>query len=95
LVIQPKLLLLDEPTSALDAGLASHVLGVLAELALNNRITILMVNHQLDMAQIFCTRVLYLQGGQLFQDAPVTQVDWKQLRERLVQAEAQASQEWL
>jgi D-methionine transport system ATP-binding protein len=52
-----------------------------------------MVNHQLDMAQLFCSRVLYLQGGQLLQDAPVTQIDWKQLRETLVKAE-QASQDW-
>jgi D-methionine transport system ATP-binding protein len=95
LLIQPKILLLDEPTSALDAGLASHVLSVLADLALKGKIAILMVNHQLDMAQLFCTRVLYLQNGQLLQDASVAQIDWKQLRETLVQAEAQASQEWL
>jgi D-methionine transport system ATP-binding protein len=95
LVIQPKILLLDEPTSALDAGLASHVLGVLANLAVKDKMTILMVNHQLDMAQRFCTRMLYLQEGQLLQDAPVSQINWEQLRDTLVQAEAQASQEWL
>jgi D-methionine transport system ATP-binding protein len=95
LVSQPKILLLDEPTSALDAGIASHVLGVLAGLAEKDKITILMVNHQLDMAQRFCTRVLYLQEGQLLQDVPASQMNWEQLRETLVQAEAQASQEWL
>jgi D-methionine transport system ATP-binding protein len=94
LVIQPKILLLDEPTSALDAGLASHVLGVLADLAVKDKIAILMVNHQLDMAQLFCNRVLYLQGGQLLQDAPVAQIDWKQLRENLVKTSEQASQDW-
>ena len=57
--------------------------------------TILMINHQLDMAQLFCTRVLYLQEGQLLQDTPVAQIDWTQLRETLVQAEARASQEWI
>ena len=95
LLTQPKILLLDEPTSALDAGTASHVLRVLADLAAKDKITILMVNHQLDIAELFCSRVLYLQSGQLLQDTPVTQIDWKQLRETLVQAEAQASQEWL
>lgn len=95
LVIQPKILLLDEPTSALDAGIASHVLGVLADIAQKSEMAVLMVNHQLDMAQLFCTRVLYLQAGQLQQDAPIAQVDWKQLRENLVQAEAQAAQDWL
>ncbi len=94
LVIQPKILLLDEPTSALDAGRASQVLGVLADLAHTEKMTILMVNHQLDMAQLFCTRVLYLQDGELKQDTPVAQIDWKRLRETLVQAEAQASQDW-
>jgi D-methionine transport system ATP-binding protein len=95
LVAQPKILLLDEPTSALDAGTASQVLGVLTDLAEKDRITILMVNHQLDMAQLFGTQVLYLQDGQLLQDIPAEQIDWKQLRATLVQAEAKAAQEWL
>jgi D-methionine transport system ATP-binding protein len=95
LATQPKILLLDEPTSALDAGLASHVLSVLADLAEKGNLAILMVNHQLDMAQLFCRRILYFQEGQLLQDAPATQIDWKQLRESLVQAEAQAAQDWI
>jgi D-methionine transport system ATP-binding protein len=95
LVTQPKILLLDEPTSALDAGTASHVLNVLADLTQKDRMTIVMVNHQLDMAHRFCTRVLYLQEGQLLQDTPVSQINWEHLRDTLVQAEAQSSQEWL
>lgn len=95
LVIQPKILLLDEPTSALDAGTASKVLQVLADLAQKGNMTILMVNHQLDMAERFCTRVLYFQNGQLLQDSLAAQVNWEQLRETLVRAEAQASQDWL
>lgn len=95
LVIQPKILLLDEPTSALDAGIASRVLRVLADLTDKGTMSILMVNHQLDMAQLFCTRVLYLQEGQLLQDTPAEQIDWQHLRERLVRAETQAAQEWL
>jgi D-methionine transport system ATP-binding protein len=39
--------------------------------------------------------MLYLQNGQLLQDISSEQIDWKQLRETLVQAEAQAAQEWL
>lgn len=95
LVIQPKILLLDEPTSALDVGTASHVLNVLTDLTLKDKITIVMVNHQLDMAERFCTRVLYLQSTQLLQDALATQINWQQLRETLVQAETQASQDWV
>ncbi|NEP58142.1 MAG: ATP-binding cassette domain-containing protein [Symploca sp. SIO2G7] len=95
LVAQPKILLLDEPTSALDAGTASRLLSSLTELALKDKMTIVMINHQLDLAQLFCTRVLYLQDSQLLQDTPANQIDWQQLQEQLMQAEAQAAQEWV
>lgn len=96
LVIQPNILLLDEPTSALDAGRAAHLLQVLTELASSNQTTILMVNHQLELAQLFCTRVIHLQHGQLIQDLPNSvELNWTKLRESLVQAEAQAAEEWL
>lgn len=94
LVCQPKVILLDEPTSALDAGTASHVLTLLANLANEHQITVLMVNHQLDMAKLFCNRVLYLQEGQLQQDTSATQIDWKQLQDTLLQAKAKVAQEW-
>lgn len=94
LVIQPKILLFDEPTSALDAGRASNLLQVLTQLAHSGQTTILMVNHQLDIAQQFCTRVLHLQQGQLVQDVPNSeQLDWAKLRD-LSQAEAEAAEEW-
>ncbi len=94
LVVQPRIVLLDEPTSALDAGIASQVIRVFTDLAQKEQITILMVNHQLDMAELFCNRLLYLQDTQLLQDTTAEQINWQQLRERLVQAEAKASQEW-
>lgn len=95
LVIQPKILLFDEPTSALDIGRASRLLQVLTQLAQSSQTTILMVNHQLELAQQFCTRVLHLQDGQLIQDvANSEQMDWAKLRETLIRAEAQASEEW-
>ncbi|MGK7875680.1 MAG: ATP-binding cassette domain-containing protein [Xenococcaceae cyanobacterium] len=94
LVMQPKILLLDEPTSALDAGSASHLLEVLTLLVTSGKTTILMVNHQLELAQQFANRVLYLQKGQLLEDTPVTQLDWTKLRDNLVRAKAKAANEW-
>jgi D-methionine transport system ATP-binding protein len=94
LVAQPKILLLDEPTSALDAGRASHVVQVLTQLSQQGNTTILMVNHQLDLAQQFSTRVLYLQDGSLISDTPSEQMNWPKLREALIQAEAKAAEEW-
>jgi len=75
LVIQPKILLLDEPTSALDAGRASHLLQVLT-LATSSQTTILMVNHQLELAELFSTQVLHLQHGRLIQNASNLALDW-------------------
>lgn len=96
LVIQPKILLLDEPTSALDAGRASHLMQVLTQLVESRQTTVLMVNHQLELAQLFCTRVLYLQHGQLVQNTPNSQAfDWDGLRKALIQAEAQTAEEWI
>ncbi|MBE9190825.1 ATP-binding cassette domain-containing protein [Gloeocapsopsis crepidinum LEGE 06123] len=92
LVIQPKILLLDEPTSALDAGRTSHLVEVLTDLA--TQTTILMVNHQLEIAELFCTRVLYFQQGRLIQDEPASSINWHKLRESLIQAEAKAVAEW-
>jgi len=66
LVIQPKILLLDEPTSALDAGRASRLLQVLT-LATSSQTTILMVNHQLELAQLFA---IALTARSLIQNAP-------------------------
>ena len=95
LVMQPKILLLDEPTSALDAGNANHLVAVLTQLSNDAETTILMVNHQLELAQKFANRVLYLQDGQLREETCASQLDWSRLRENLVRAEAQSVEEWL
>ncbi len=95
LVMQPQILLLDEPTSALDAASAAKLIEVLTLLATSSQTTIIMVNHQLELAQKFAHRVLYLQQGQLLEDMPATQLDWVKLRKNLVEAEAKAAEEWI
>ncbi len=94
LAMEPKVLLLDEPTSALDLGRANHLLGVLGELANNTETTIIMVNHQLELAQQFANRILYLESGKLLEDSFVEKVDWKKLRQNLIEAETRITQEW-
>lgn len=89
LLIQPKILLLDEPTSALDTGTASHLMQVLTQLSQTHQTTILMVNHQLELAQMFCTRLLHLQKGNLFVNQTASEIDWIELRKSLIQAAAQ------
>jgi D-methionine transport system ATP-binding protein len=94
LISQPKVLLLDEPTSALDAGRSAYLLTLLAELATTQQLTIVMVNHQLDLAEQFCDRVLQLQQGRLVQDQPIAQVNWSEIKQTLIDAETHAVEEW-
>jgi D-methionine transport system ATP-binding protein len=94
LMMQPKLLLLDEPTSALDAGRGTNLIRILIDLAETLQMPVIMANHQLELAEQFCSRLLYMQNGQILQDMPASQVNWQELREKLIQAEVQDVKEW-
>ncbi|MGB3758801.1 MAG: ATP-binding cassette domain-containing protein, partial [Rivularia sp. (in: cyanobacteria)] len=88
LVIQPKIILLDEPTSNLDSVTAERIIEILNQLYEKHQTTILMVNHQLNLAQMFCTRLFYLQQGRLIKNQTASQINWNNLQETLKQAEA-------
>ncbi len=94
LVIQPPILLLDEPTSSLDAGRGDNLMEILRTFSQTHQTTILMVNHQLNLAEQFSDRLLYLQQGKLLQDQATCDTNWAQLHQTLLQAEKQAAQEW-
>lgn len=94
LIIQPKVLLLDEPTSALDAGRGDHLLNVLQTLAQATSTTILIVSHDLELVQQFCSQLLYLQQGQLTQSLSADQVNWSTLKQTLIDEETEAAEEW-
>jgi D-methionine transport system ATP-binding protein len=94
LVIQPKLLLLDEPTSALDAGRGFQLVEVLRSLAQTTALTVVMVNHQLDLMQQFCDRLLSLRQGQVTMLAAAEQVDWEEVKQGLIEVERQEAEDW-
>jgi D-methionine transport system ATP-binding protein len=93
MAIEPKILLLDEPTSALDSGKGAQLLKALQLLA-DKGTTILMANHQLEIAREFCTRVLHLESGKLVADVSSEEVDWVGLRQNLIAAEVRETEEW-
>lgn len=95
LVMNPQVLLLDEPTSALDVGLANHLLKVLEDLNQKQKLTIVMVNHQLELINNFCDRILYLNAGRLEEDISATEANWQRLRQKLLQLQSEQEQEWL
>ncbi|MGK7957489.1 MAG: ATP-binding cassette domain-containing protein [Crocosphaera sp.] len=65
LMMQPQLLLLDEPTSALDHQKAIQLIELLKTITKDAKMTILMVNHQLELVEQFTTQVLKLNHGKL------------------------------
>lgn len=94
LVTEPTLLLLDEPTSAQDLGAATRLMEHLREAATQRQLTVLMSNHQLELVQEYCDRVLFLEQGRLLGNWPIQSVDWAALRTRIVHGNEQAQAEW-
>lgn len=95
LMSQPKILLLDEPTAALDQQRGLQVLTILAHLAQQRQMTIIMANHQLDFVQQFCDRAIYLHQGKIWWDQQAPQINWPELQDTLTQAESPGEQIWL
>ena len=69
LAMEPKVMLFDEPTSALDPELVGEVLRVMRQLA-EEGTTMLVVTHEMGFAREVSNRVLYMEDGQLIEDAP-------------------------
>lgn len=94
LMLKPKILLLDEPTSALDRGTSDRLLNTLNQINRTDRTTILMVNHQLELAEKFANRILYLSSGQLLLDVAANKSQWQKINDHLLQEDQTLSQEW-
>ncbi len=69
LVNQPALLLADEPTGNLDSQTSIEIMGVFQKLN-EQGITIVMVTHELDIAQ-YTKRNVIMRDGNVLTDAPV------------------------
>jgi putative ABC transport system ATP-binding protein len=69
LVTRPRLLLADEPTGNLDTTTSREVMALLRELNRTQRLTLLVVTHDPDVARQ-TDRVLVLRDGHLIADGP-------------------------
>ena len=65
-----KSLLFDEITSALDPELVDEVLSVLRRLSERPDLTMLVVTHEMSFAREFSDRVIFMEAGQIVEDAP-------------------------
>lgn len=71
LVRQPRVLLADEPFGALDALTRLRMQALLRQVVQRQRLTVLLVTHDIDEALLLADRVLVLDGGCIVQDIPV------------------------
>ncbi|MHA1744533.1 MAG: iron chelate uptake ABC transporter family permease subunit [Promethearchaeota archaeon] len=69
LVREPEILLLDEPTSALDFTMVKDFLSFLQHLNHEYGITLIVIQHNMDMLRPYCSRLIMLRG-QIVYDGP-------------------------
>ncbi|MBQ7454452.1 MAG: ABC transporter ATP-binding protein, partial [Selenomonadaceae bacterium] len=62
-ILEPKLLLADEPTSALDVVTQAEVVKELLKLRERQKISIILVTHDLRVAKCMADKILILRGG--------------------------------
>jgi iron complex transport system ATP-binding protein len=68
------LLLLDEATSAMDIHRKLQVFRVLQRLNEEDDLTILAVLHDVNLAALFCRRLIFIKEGRIIADGPVEEV---------------------
>ena len=75
LMQRPKILLVDEPTSSLDPKIGREVMDLMARLAEEEHIPMLVSVHDLGLAKRYASRIVGLQGGVKVLDSRTDDVD--------------------
>jgi len=84
---QPLLLLLDEPTLHLDIGAQVDFLETLRRLAAENRYTVVVVTHELNLAGEYADQVVLLQRGKCLRVGTPAGVYQRDLLEQVFQTQ--------
>ena len=79
LAMNPKMLFFDEPTSALDPEITAGILKLLRELA-NEKMTMVIVTHEIDFARNVADRVIFMDGGVIVEEGKPQAVSYTHLR---------------
>ena len=69
LCMKPEILLFDEPTSALDPEMIAEVLDVMVTLA-QEGMTMVCVTHEMGFARKVASRVIFMDKGEIVEEAP-------------------------
>ena len=88
LAMEPRVMLFDEPTSALDPEMVGEVLKVMKDLA-QSGMTRMCVTHEMGFAREVADRVIFVDHGQIVEDAPPEEFFTRPKSERAKQFLAQ------
>lgn len=72
LAMNPEIMLFDEPTSALDPEMIGEVLDVMKALA-REGMTMVVVTHEMGFAREVADRIIFIDKGQILEDADPTE----------------------
>ena len=84
LAMDPVCMLFDEPTSALDPEMINEVLDGMVDLA-QEGMTMMVVTHEMGFARRVADRVLFMENGQILEDAPTQEFFTQPKSDRAVQ----------
>jgi len=63
---EPRIMLLDEPTSFLDLKFKREIFRLIAELSRDTGLTVALVSHDIDLAAMYCSRLVMLKQGAVY-----------------------------
>jgi len=63
----PRVLLADEPTGNLDSTRAHELLALLREMVARDKLTVLLVTHDRELAQTFADRIILMKDGRVME----------------------------
>jgi iron complex transport system ATP-binding protein len=88
---EPEILLLDEPTNHLDLSFQKELLDNLREWSKERELTIVCIFHDLNLAGLYCDRLLLLHDGKVEVDAPPSHVLQEDRVKRIYQTDVKST----
>ena len=74
LAVEPEILILDEPTTGMDYRECCHIMDRIRRMNEENKVTVIMVCHDMEVVLDYAQRALVMAGGRLLADGPVKEI---------------------
>ncbi|HWQ63033.1 MAG TPA: ABC transporter ATP-binding protein [Methanospirillum sp.] len=71
---KPRLIIADEPTKGLDFRARAMTATVLSDVQKQNECSLLLITHDLDLAEMLCARIAVIYAGEIVEIAPVSRI---------------------